>query len=219
MSGFRLAGRKLGKLTGLLRADSPAAMYQLLVSAWPRPAELVLGGADIPGTLEEVLGNPALGTLLDRMMLSDQLTYLPDDQLAKIDRVSMAVSLEARVPLLDHRLVEFAWRLPQRMKVRGQDGKWLLRQSLYRRLPRAMVDREKVGFTVPLADWLRGPLRPWAESLLDVRSLGRSGLLNPQPIRAKWQAFCEGKTDDANPIWAVLMFSAWYDRWIEGTAA
>jgi asparagine synthase (glutamine-hydrolysing) len=151
--------------------------------------------------------------LMERMMLADQGSYLPDDLLAKVDRASMAVSLEARVPLLDHRLVEFSWRLPRRFKVRDGTGKWILRQALYRRVPRALVDREKVGFTVPMADWLRGPLREWASDLLSPSRLAQQNLVRAEPLQSAWTRFCAGDSEDAAGLWAVLLLTAWQEHW------
>src|SRR5262249_37305943 len=158
----RLAGTKLRKLGRMLESEGAPGGYRTLLSAWREPATLVVGGRERLERSDAFFeqGEDRLD-LMERMMLADQSSYLPDDLLAKVDRASMAVSLEARVPLLDHRLVEFSWRLPRRFKVRDGRGKWILRQALYRRVPRALVDREKVGFTVPTAAWLRAPLRDW----------------------------------------------------------
>jgi asparagine synthase (glutamine-hydrolysing) len=152
--------------------------------------------------------------MLDRMMLVDQMTYLPDDLLAKVDRASMATSLEVRVPLLDHRVVEYSWSLPRTSKIRGGYGKWALREVLYRRVPRELIERPKVGFTVPLREWMRGPLRPWAEDLLSQAALRRTGVFNEGNVRASWSAFQNGESREALGIWAVLMFQAWSYRWV-----
>jgi asparagine synthase (glutamine-hydrolysing) len=161
----------------------------------------------------EELGRPG-GSLLDRMMVADQTVYLPDDQLAKVDRVSMAVSLEVRVPMVDHRLVEFSWRLPHHMKIRDGVGKHLLRQVLYRHVPRQLVERPKMGLSVPLTDWLTGPLRDWSEDLLDPGRMRSEGLLDPVPIRRAWDRIQKGRHEDALGLWAVLQFQAWRRRWL-----
>jgi asparagine synthase (glutamine-hydrolysing) len=151
--------------------------------------------------------------LTARMQFLDLVTYLPDDILTKVDRASMAVALEARVPLLDHRVVEFCGRLPRHAKIRGNTSKWLLRQVLYRHVPPALVERPKMGFGIPLGEWLRGPLRDWAETLLDQRRLCEAGLLDAAMVHRYWQEHIDGRRNWQYLIWDVLMLEAWRQRW------
>lgn len=211
----RLPGQKVRKLGYALPSRSQAELYRSLVSAWQRPEEIVQSGSSPRGRWDACISSESFpGTWFDRLLLVDQLTYLPDDQLAKVDRVSMAVSLEVRVPILDHEVAEFAWRLPQHMKTRRRTGKWLLREVLYRHVPRELVDRPKVGLSVPLEDWLRGPLRSWADDLLAPDSLARDDLLNPEPIRLAWRSLREGRGPSALALWAVIMFQLWRSHWL-----
>jgi len=204
-------GDKLHKGANVLASGSMDALYLGLVSHWDDPAAVVIGGLEPPTLLT---GNaPALTGLDDvqRMMALDMLTYLPDDILTKVDRAAMGVSLETRVPFLDHRVVEFAWSLPQSMKLRDGQTKWALRQVLYRHVPKALIERPKMGFGVPLADWLRGPLRDWAEDLLGEARLQREGYFHPAPIRQKWAEHLSGQRNWAYHLWDVLMFQAWLE--------
>lgn len=210
----RLVGTKVQKLGEMLAAESPALMYRSLLSAWQEADSLVPGGRTPVGAVEEVIGRNGTDDLMHRMMLADQLEYLVDDQLAKVDRVSMGVSLEVRVPLLDHRAVELAWRFPTSFKVNGGLGKRVLRNVLHRRVPPELVDRPKTGFTVPLAAWLRGPLRSWADDLLDPDALERDNLLRAAPIRRAWRTLLDGRDERALGIWSVLVFQAWRGRWL-----
>lgn len=150
-------------------------------------------------------------TLAEYMMLEDACHYMPDDNLVKVDRASMACSLETRVPLIDHHLFEFAWSLPLDYKIKGGKGKHLLRQVLYRHVPEALIERPKMGFGVPVGDWLKGPLREWAESLLDPERLKAEGYLNPDPITKKWSEHLAGSRNWTGHLWSVLMFQAWLD--------
>ncbi len=202
---------RLPKLAGVLSHKDGHSFYRDLVSHSKRPEELVLG-ANEPGTiLSDPKRLPQLPGLREQMMYLDQKTYLPDDILTKVDRASMAVSLEARVPLLDHRLVEFAWRVPTEFKYRNGQSKWLLRQVLYRYVPRALMERPKMGFGVPIEDWLRGPLKEWADALLDEKRLRDEGFFDPAPIRRMWQEHVSGERRWHYYLWDVLMFQAWLE--------
>ena len=201
-------GEKLQKGAGVMAAQSVDDLYLGLVTHW-EPARLVIGGWE-PATC--LRGNRlSLMGLNDvqRMMALDTITYLPDDILVKMDRASMGVSLEGRVPFLDHRVVEFAWRVPQSMKLHDGIGKWILRKVLYRHVPKELIERPKMGFGVPIDSWLRGPLRDWAESLLDESRLHREGYFHPAPIRQKWAEHLSGARNWQYHLWDVLMFQAW----------
>jgi asparagine synthase (glutamine-hydrolysing) len=205
-------GERVHKLANVMTAASVGGMYKSLLSAWQQPETLV----DAPredDENEQILDQQDPRDLLDRMMLADQTIYLPDDLLAKIDRASMALSLEVRAPLLDHRIVEFSWRVPHRLKLRGTAGKWILRQILYRRVPQRIVERPKMGFSVPIDRWLRGPLRTWAGSLLVEDRIRQGGLLDPGPIVGAWRDLQEGRRQTGAALWAVIMFQAWRERW------
>ncbi len=208
----RLPGEKLHKVGRLLAAEGPAAMYQSLLSAWQPPQRLLRAHSEQPDVVTQTMSDQVDLELVGRMMLADQLGYLPDDLLAKLDRASMAVSLEARVPILDHRVVEFSWRLPTHMKIRKGEGKWLLREVLHRHVPPALVDRPKMGFSVPIDRWLRGPLRDWAEALLTPARLRHEGILDVRAATAAWQSFQNG-AGGGLMMWALVMFQAWHDRW------
>jgi len=205
-------GGKFHKLAELLSTEIPEAVYLALVSHWKTPASLVLGATEPPTVLTDHAQWANLPDFPQRMMYLDTMTYLPDDILVKVDRASMGVSLEARVPFLDHRVVEFAWQLPLSMKIHGDQGKWLLRQLLHRYVPKALVDRPKMGFGVPLDVWLRGPLREWAETLLDEKQLRDQGFLDPNPIREVWAQHLSGRWDWQYHLWDVLMFQAWLEH-------
>ena len=206
-------GERIGKLTHVMAAPSVGDMYCSLLSAWQRPGHGGNGAGSSDDLNESILDAAEPVELLERMMLADQMTYLPDDLLAKLDRASMAVSLEVRAPLLDHRVVEFSWRLPARLKLRDGVGKWILRQVLYRRVPKSIVDRPKMGFSVPIDRWLRGPLRTWADCFLNVTELKRAGLPDPTEILRSWRDLQAGRAANGTRLWAVVMFQAWQARW------
>jgi asparagine synthase (glutamine-hydrolysing) len=207
----RMPGDKLHKLAGVMGSRDAYAMYCRLASHWDQPTHIVNGSIE-PHTLLTNGKHAKLATATEQMMYFDSVTYLPDDILVKLDRATMAVSLEARVPLLDHRVAEFAWTLPLPLRVRGREGKWILRQLLYRYVPREIIERPKSGFGIPIDSWLRGPLRDWAEGLLDEGRILREGLFNPKPIRQRWKEHLEGRHNWAYHLWDVLMFQAWLEE-------
>jgi len=203
---------RLPKLAEVLEHRDGHSFYRNLVSHAKNPEQLVLGASEPDTILSRPERLPALAGLRERMMYLDMMTYLPDDILTKVDRASMAVSLEARVPLLDHRVVEFAWRVPTEFKYRNGQGKWLLRQVLYRYVPRELMDRPKMGFGVPIEQWLRCPLRDWAEELLGENRLREEGFFEPAPIRRMWREHLSGKRRWHYYLWDVLMFQAWREK-------
>ena len=210
----RLVGDKAHKLADILAVPNAGTFYKNLVSFWEEPANLVLGGNEpvlYPWNFESTFGHS--NNFVESMQIMDTLTYLPDDILAKVDRASMAVGLETRVPLLDHRVVEFAYGLPMNVKIRNGQGKWLLRQVLNKYVPNSLIERPKMGFGVPIDQWLRGPLREWAENLLSLQRLESEGILNPEPIRQRWAEHLSGQRNWQYSLWGVLMFQAWQERW------
>jgi asparagine synthase (glutamine-hydrolysing) len=206
------AGDKVHKLASVLKLDSADAIYRRLVSAW-EPSEIMPRVREPESILDDDKLTAEFPELMSRMQFLDLVTYLPDDILTKVDRASMAVALEARVPLIDHRVVEFAWRLPPEAKVRGGTSKWILRQILYRHVPPALIERPKMGFGIPLGEWLRGPLRDWAETLLDERRLREAGLLDHIVVRRFWQEHIDGGRNWQYLLWNVLMLESWRERW------
>lgn len=211
----RNPGDKLHKLAGMMAAETGEDLYRGLVSQWVEPSQVVIDGREPLVPLTDRSQWPHLDAFPRRMMYLDLISYLPDDILAKVDRASMATSLEARVPLLDHRVVEFAASLPLEMNLQGGQGKGLLRDVLYQYVPRELVERPKMGFGVPLDSWLRGPLREWAEDLLDEKRLRDAGYLRPEPIRQKWREHLGGGRNWQNQLWTVLQFQAWHQAWQE----
>jgi asparagine synthase (glutamine-hydrolysing) len=207
-------GERLHKLGHVMNATSVDDMYRSLLSAgWQHPEKLLKRDVGAAASIETNGHNGDPADLLDRMMLTDQMTYLPDDLLAKLDRTSMAVSLEVRAPLLDHRVVEFSWRLPRSLKLRGNVGKWALREVLYRRVPKDMIERPKMGFSVPIDQWLRGPLRTWADGLLSDDAISESGLFDRKVVGQAWTELKGGKSTTGMAIWALVMFQAWRAHW------
>ena len=203
-------GEKVHKLAAVLDSDSQAELYRRLVSLQRETASLVIGTQEKSiwaDTQAQQLGERGIS---EAMMFHDLVGYLTDDILAKVDRAAMAISLETRMPLLDHRVVEFAWSLPLSMKIRTESqGKWLLRQVLYRYVPKHLVERPKMGFGIPLDSWLRGRLRDWAEALLEESRLRREGYFEPAPIRTKWREHLSGRRNWQYWLWNVLMFQVW----------
>ncbi|HET7189743.1 MAG TPA: asparagine synthase (glutamine-hydrolyzing) [Gemmatimonadaceae bacterium] len=214
-----LAGARLGALGGaasrarksadLLEAPDLEAVYRRLVSTTAHPLAMTTLGRESDGPLSALLRGSHARTSVERMMLADTMVYLPDDLLTKLDRASMAVGLEGRVPLLDHRVAAFAWRLPVEMR----RGKMLLRRVLGRYVPSALVDRPKMGFEVPIGEWLRGPLRPWADGLLEPRTLAQTGIFDVSAVRRTVQEHDARRTDAAHLLWSILMFEAWRRHW------
>jgi asparagine synthase (glutamine-hydrolysing) len=205
-------GDKLHKFASVLPVDDESALYRRLVTHW-EPMQVVSDGPEHKGILWDPQIKSEFPGLLERMQFLDLVTYLPDDILTKVDRASMAVALEARVPLLDHRVVEFSWRLPRAAKIRGGVSKWLLRQVLDRHVPKAMIERPKMGFGVPLGEWLRGPLRDWAENLLGEQRLREAGLVDALMVRKVWTAHLSGQRNHEYMLWNVLMLESWRERW------
>lgn len=201
-----MVGTKVQKLSRALGASSSDARYLDLITHWPEDLTGLNQAAQMPS-------GPSLDPSA-RAAYADTLGYLPNDILTKVDRASMAVSLEARVPLLDHRLVEFAWTLPTDMKIRNGVSKWPLRQVLYRHVPQELVDRPKSGFAIPLDDWLRGSLRDWAETLLSEDRLKARGWIDPKPVRQAWQDHLNGRGARAEALWGICMLEAWAERWM-----
>jgi asparagine synthase (glutamine-hydrolysing) len=209
----RLPGDKLYKLSELLAVSHEDALYHRVVSQWKNPENVVVGGKEPSNLLLDPTLRSDVPNFTERMMYLDLMTYLPDDILVKVDRASMGVSLEARNPLLDHRVVEWIWRLPLSFKRRKGQSKWLLRQVLYRFVPPHLIERPKMGFGVPIDSWLRGPLREWAETLLNEKRLRNEGYFLPEPIRKAWNEHLSGYRNDQYRLWVILMFQAWKEVW------
>lgn len=207
-----LLADKVQKFAKILRAKDEREMYLVEASHWEQPQQVVREGTEPPTLFNDPGQSPIFDDILLWMMFMDLVTYLPDDILVKVDRASMNVSLESRVPLLDdHRVVEFAWSLPLDFKLRNGQGKWLLRQVLYQYVPAELIERPKMGFALPIDGWLKHELRDWAEALLDEGRLRREGFFHPEPIRRKWQEHLEGKANWQYDLWSILMFQSWLE--------
>jgi len=202
---------KLYKLLRVLPSKDREAFYAALMSHWQHPEKGVIGAEPVPTLMNSPSRWPQTDSFEHWMMAMDAKQYMTDDILVKVDRAAMANSLETRVPLLDHRVVELAWQLPLHQKIRNGTGKWALREVLYRYVPHQMIERPKKGFSIPLAQWLRGPLRDWAEALLDEQRLQREGYFHAQSILKLWREHDTGKRDNALRLWSILMFQAWLE--------
>ena len=207
--------QSLPKLAKVLSEHNPYQFYQNIISHWANPDELLFNSEGLPTSVIFDDGLKGKSDFRENMMYMDMMMYLPDDVLTKVDRASMASSIEARVPLLDHRLVEFAWSLPMSVKYNQGQGKWLLKKILHNYIPHELIERPKMGFGVPIENWLRGPLRDWAEELLDESVLRAQGYLNYQPIRQLWKEFLYGQGGKSHQLWTILMFQAWMKEWHE----
>jgi asparagine synthase (glutamine-hydrolysing) len=207
--GITQVGEKVPKLADrMTSADDMYGLFLSLVTGWRNSAQVVLDAPEPISLLSDRTAWPALQHPVSQMMALDALTYLPDDILTKVDRASMSESLEARAPFLDHRVVAFALSLPMHMKIRAGTGKWLLRQVLYRYVPKSLVERPKMGFAVPIDTWLRGPLREWVEDLLEPSSLRKQGYLDSDAVQSVWRAHMNGASNGPR-LWSVLMFQSW----------
>ena len=207
-------GEKLHKLAEVMEAPSRDVLYAGLLSHWQDPRVVVVDGREPPSVLNDGAQGPRLPDWLALKMYLDLVSYLPGDILTKVDRATMGVSLEGRMPFLDHRVVEFTWRLPLTMKIRDGVSKYLLRRLLYKYVPPKLMERPKMGFGAPVGAWLRGSMREWAEELLKESRLRADGLLNPEPIRQKWREHLAGERNWQYQLWTVLMFQAWRERWL-----
>ncbi len=206
---IRNIGDKLHKGAGVLHCQSIEDVYLNLVSHWDKPEQMVLNSVEPMTRLTDPAMRQLLKNPIEQMMLLDQISYLPDDILVKVDRAGMAVSLEGRVPFLDHRVVEFAWQLPLEYKLRDGQTKWCLRQVLYKHVPKSLIERPKMGFGVPIDSWLRGPLREWASDLLDPATLKQQGFFDEVAVQKMWMEHLSGKLNWQYHLWDILMFQAW----------
>jgi len=206
-----LPGDKIHKLASLLPAKSAEDFYFHLISHWHDVDNVVIGAECSVAPVVSSSTRLDLGSIEQNMMYLDSISYLPDDILTKVDRAAMGVSLETRIPFLDHHVVEFAYQLPLSMKIQNGESKWILKQVLDKYIPRELMERPKMGFGVPIDSWLRGPLRDWAESLLDESRLKQEGFFHAEPIRKKWNEHLSGSRNWQHHLWDVLMFQSWLE--------
>ncbi|WP_039853496.1 asparagine synthase (glutamine-hydrolyzing) [Magnetospirillum fulvum] len=207
-------GDKIHKAVAVLDQQTPQAMYRQIISYWSPPELAMPGFAEPLGLMDDPTLQDLLPDTVARLQYIDMSTYLPDDILTKVDRASMAISLETRVPLLDHRLVEFAWTLPPEMKIAEGQGKAILRRVLDNYVPRDLIERPKMGFGIPIDEWLRGPLRDWADNLLEEQTLSQDGLFDAKVVRDRWHEHLSGSRNWHYSLWAILMFQSWKARWL-----
>lgn len=208
---IQVVGDKVHKLASVLGLENNYEYYRTITSHWQQPDQIVIGAYE-PSTLASTYNAwPKTDSFEHTMMAIDAQTYMTDDILVKVDRAAMANSLETRVPFLDHRIVELAWKMPLEYKIRNGEGKWLLRQVLYRHIPKELIERPKMGFGIPLDNWLRTSLRDWAEDLLDENILNQQGYFHPEPIRKMWLEHLSGKYNHQTQLWDILMFQAWIE--------
>jgi len=210
----RLFGDKLHKAAEAMKSSSPDEIYFKLTSHWQNPEKIVFDSQEPDTIINDLKIREDIPNFVDRMMYFDLMTYLPDDGLVKVVKASEAADLSARAPILDHRVVEFSKRLPLSTKIKNGQSKWILRQILYKYVPKEMIERPKMGFGVPIDTWLRGPLRDWAEELLDEGKMRQDDFLDPKPIRKLWAEHLTGKRNNSYHLWDVLMFQAWKQEWM-----
>jgi asparagine synthase (glutamine-hydrolysing) len=208
-------GDKIHKAAALVAIGGTDQMYRHMIAQWPEPSQVMRGVNEAPAIWDDPSIAQDIPDPSARVRYFDTMQYLPDDILTKVDRASMAVSLEARVPLLDHRVVEYSWRLPNSVLMQGTSGKIPLRRVLYRHVPRELIERQKAGFAIPIGDWLRGALSGWAADLLSEKALAAHGLFDSGTIRRSFDEHMSGRRDWQYPLWTILMFQAWYKRWAE----
>lgn len=210
--GRRWTPARMRRLMRLANCRTGEEFHWLRTSHWARPDAVVRGASEPETVLSEPANWPDASEFSERLMAIDALSYLPDDILVKVDRAAMGASLETRAPFLDHQVMQFVWRLPLRLRMRNTQSKWILRQVLYKYAPRELIDRPKMGFSVPISSWLRGPLRDWGEALLDERRLREEEFFHPRPVRRKWKEHLSEQDSWDGCLWNVLMFQAWLDH-------